>query len=183
MKKLSLSVKLTIILVIAAIVFLSLSIASAGYSVRQTVTAIENIGKVTYDEAGKSKIDAAITYYNALDTNIKLDKKVSNYDDLIAAKAEYVRLAIKKAVVSDQRKVADNLSVEEIAVLLKEAREALETYLTEEQYELVENYGELTALEENNVYQPLLTGEIQGSSDSSQNSTEKEETAGEPEIC
>lgn len=181
-KKLSLSVKLAVILAAAAIVFLILAIAAAKVSVNRTVQAIKDIGDVTYDEAGKEKLDIAISYYNELDTDINLDKKVSNYDDLTAAKAEYVRLAIKTAVVADQRKIADGNTPEEIAALLAEARQAAEEYLTPEQYELVENYEELTALEQSDAYWPLLNGES-GAGTPAGSDDAGEDDGEEPEIC
>ena len=62
--------KSTIALIVAAFVCLGLSVFSVKASVVRTNDAIQNIGKVTYTEESKEKIDRAVKYYNALDPNL-----------------------------------------------------------------------------------------------------------------
>ena len=70
--------KSTIALIVAAFVCLGLSVFSVKASVVRTNDAIQNIGKVTYTEESKEKIDRAVKYYNALDPNFDLKKKIKN---------------------------------------------------------------------------------------------------------
>lgn len=139
--------KSTIVLIVAAVACLGLAVLSAKLSVTRTEKAISNIGEVTYSEECKDKIDLAVSYYNALDTNLKLDKKITNTEDFDTAKIEYVRLAIKAAVVADERKEAEDYSTADVQEFITAARETLEAYLLDVQYEQVENYSDLTALE------------------------------------
>lgn len=139
--------KSTIILIVAAVVCLVLSAASAMYSVSRTEKAISNIGEVSYSEECKAKLDKAVSYYDALDTNLGLEKKISNIDEFTEKKAEYVRLVIKAAVVADERKAAEGYTSADVKEFITTARETIDAYLTDDQYELVENYSDLTALE------------------------------------
>lgn len=139
--------KSTIVLIVAAVICLGLSVVSAKYSVSRTEKAISNIDEVSYSEECKEKIDKAVSYYNALDTNLGLEKKISNIDEFTEKKIEYARLAIKAAVVADERKAAEGYTSADVLEFITEAREIIDAYLTEDQYELVENYSDLTALE------------------------------------
>lgn len=140
--------KLTVVLSALAVIFLVLAILSASYSVSRTEAAIAAIGTVSYDEASKEKIDLANTYFTELDASLRLEERVANLDVLTAAKAEYVRLAIKTAVVKDQRKLADGYTDEEVTAAVAAAREALDSYFGEGAGPVVENYFDLIALEE-----------------------------------
>ena len=51
------------------------------------------------------------SYYNALDPNFDLKKKIKNMNVFNAAKIEYARLAIKAASVADARKTVEGLSL------------------------------------------------------------------------
>lgn len=144
MKKLK---KSTIALIVATIVCLGLSVFSANASVTRTNNAISNIGEVTYSEECKAKIDRAVTYYNALDENLGLKDKITNMEEFEAAKIRYASLAIKAASVADSRKEAEGYANSDIAEFVTAAREVVDAYLTAEQYSLVENYADLTALE------------------------------------
>lgn len=139
--------KSTILLIAAAVICLGLSFVSAKGSVTRTIHAISNIGDVTYSEESKEKLDLAVTYYNALDTNLDLKDKITNIDEFNTAKIEYTRLAIKAAKVADARKTAEGYSSADVQKFVAEARTIADTYLTEEQYSLVENYADLKALE------------------------------------
>ena len=139
--------KSTIALIIAAVVCLGLSVFSANASVARTNDAISNIGEVTYSEESKAKIDRAVNYYNALDDNLGLKEKITNMEEFEAAKIRYASLVIKAASVADSRKEAEGYANSDVAEFVKAAREVVETYLTSEQYSLVENYADLTALE------------------------------------
>ena len=102
--------KSTIALIVAAFVCLGLSVFSVKASVVRTNDAIQNIGEVTYTEESKAKIDRAVKYYNALDPNFDLKKKIKNMN-------------------------------------VTEAREVIDSYLTADQYTLIENYADLIELE------------------------------------
>lgn len=140
--------KSTIALIVAAVVCLGLSVFSAKASVTRTIDAISDIGEVSYTEECKEKIDRAVLKYNALDDNLGLKEKITNVEEFDAAKIEYARLAIKAASVADDRKVAEGYSSADVAAYVTAAREVVDAYLTSEQYSLVENYSDLTALEE-----------------------------------
>lgn len=140
----------TVALIAATGLLLGLSVASAFASVRTAEDAIDAIaaqGKVTYGDASRSAIDAAVAAVDALDPNLDLDGKVENLADLDAAKAEYARLAIKTADQANRRKLADGNTDEQIAQLVADARAVVDAYFTEDQYGLVENYADLVALE------------------------------------
>lgn len=139
--------KSTIILIVAAIICLGLSVFSAKASVTRTINAISDIGEVKYTEESKEKIDRAVSYYKDLDTNLNLQKKITNQDKFDAAKIEYARLAIKAAKVADDRKAAEGYSSSDVKKYVEEARDVVDSYLTADQYSLVENYADLTALE------------------------------------
>lgn len=139
--------KLTVVIFGLMVVFLALAIITTDYSVRRTITAIDSIGKVRFDEDSKVKLDIAIEYYDALDTSIGLDGRVTNIGTLKAAKLEYVRLVIKTAKVKHERKAAEGSTDGEIAAALAVAREAVDTYCGGEICAELENYAELIALE------------------------------------
>ncbi len=139
--------KSTIALIVAAVVCLGLSAVSAKCSVIRTEKAISDIGDVTYDAQCKEKIDRAVSYYDALDTNLGLEKKITNTDEFTEKKAEYVRLAIKAAVVADERKDAEGYTSADVMEFITSARETIDAYLTADQCEMVENYSDFTALE------------------------------------
>ena len=146
--KLSTRSILIIVLSSFALVFLSLSIITSVVNVNRTKKSIDKIGNVNYSIETEEKIDQAIIYYEKLDRNIGLEKRVSNIDDLENAKSNYVRLAIKKAIVLDNRKVADGVTNEEISVAVNEATEKLEKYFKAEEYETVTGYNEFKFLQE-----------------------------------
>lgn len=139
--------KSTIALIVATIVCLGLSVFSANASVTRTINAISAIGEVSYTEECKGKIDKAVIYYNALDDNLGLKDKITNMEEFNTAKVEYARLAIKSASVAADRKEAEGYTSSDVAEFVTSAREVVDAYLTSEQYSLVENYADLTALE------------------------------------
>ena len=173
MKKRSLTGKLVIILVILAIVFLSLSIASAFYSIDRATSAINAIGTVEYTEESKVRIDEAEEAYQALDKNLGLQNKISNSDALSQAKQEYVRLAIKKMYLA----IKQGEEKEEINTYISDARTAFDTYFTEADAHLISNYEDLTEAEANFANQdPALAG-------SSPDETSPAEEEEELELC
>lgn len=143
-KKLPLLAKITILLSVLAIVFLSLSIISASYSVSRTVDAIDAIGEVEYTEESKEKIDLALSYYASLDRNLGLDEKITNFDNLTAAKREYVRLGIKRAYLADKNGEAEDIVKQYVA----EARQSFNEYCSTGECTNISNYKDLTDLEE-----------------------------------
>ena len=147
-KKLSNRSILIIVLSSFALVFLGLSIITSVVNVNKTKKAIDAIGEVKYSIETEEKIDAAIEKYEKLDRNIGLNKRISNIDKLDSAKENYVRLAIKKAIVLDNRKVADGITNEEITEAVNEATLKLEKYFTEENYETITGYSDFKFLQE-----------------------------------
>lgn len=170
--------KLTIVLAVLAVVFLALAIVSASYSVSRTEAAIDAIGKVAFDDDTREKLDLAVTYLNALDPGLRLEERVSNAETLEAAKLEYVRLAIKTAVVKDQRKTAEGYTDAEVIEAVSAAREALDTYCAAGACADVENYNDLLALEEKYAE----TGDS-GAAEENDASGGSEEAAEEIELC
>ena len=147
--------KSTIALIVAAFVCLGLSVFSVKASVVRTNDAIQNIGEVTYTEESKAKIDRAVKYYNALDPNFDLKKKIKNMNVFNAAKIEYARLAIKAASVADARKTVEGYSFDDVKKYVTEAREVIDSYLTADQYTLIENYADLIELESDILQQEV----------------------------
>lgn len=140
--KIGTTVKLLITFVALAAVFLVLSIVSANLSVSRTVNAIGAIGTVEFSDTSKERIDLALKYYAELDPNLDLQSKITNADELSAAKFEYVRLAVKKAYLAD--KSGDEKAAEYTA----EARDIFDEYCSTGECRAVSNYEDLTALEE-----------------------------------
>jgi hypothetical protein len=139
---------LIIVLTSFALLFLGLSIITSVINVNRTKNSIDNIGEVSLSIETEEKIDQAIVYYEKLDRNIGLEKKVKNANALADAKANYVRLAIKKAIVLDNRKVADEISNEEITLAVNEATTKLEKYFSESEYETITGYSEFKYLQD-----------------------------------
>lgn len=142
-KKLPFAVKFSITAAVLAVVFLILSVVSAEFSVSRTVRAIDSIGAVEFSDASKEKIDLARSYYEALDENLELDKKITNADKLTEAEFEYVRLAIKKAYLADK----NGEPVETVAEYVAQAREIFGEYCSTGECKNISNYDDLTALE------------------------------------
>lgn len=140
--KINVTVKLSIIFTALAAAFLILSVVSANLSVSRTVNAIGAIGTVEFSDKSKEKIDLALTYYAELDPNLDLQSKISNADELSAAKFEYVRLSIKKAYLADKN------GDEKAAEYTAEAREIFGEYCSTGECGAIGNYDDLTALEE-----------------------------------
>lgn len=174
-KKLSNRSILIIVLSTFAIIFLGLSIITSVVNVNNTKKAIDEIGEVKYSIETEEKIDNAIEKYEKLDRNIGLNKKVSNVDTLEDAKFNYVRLAIKKAIVLDNRKVADEIPNEEITLAVNEATSKLEKYYKENEFETITGYSEFKFLQEK--YGTKNEESNNGNSNGNQNSEE------EIEIC
>ena len=163
----------TIIISSFAIIFLTISIITSILSIKRTEKAISNIGKVSYVEEIEEKIDKAIEYYDKLDTNIGLNKKVNNKKELDEAKYNYVRLGIKKAVVSYNRRYADEISDEDLKIFVNEAYSKLKKYFKEDEYEDIEGYDD---------FKPILDIYKEEEKESNNDNTGGGE-AEEPEIC
>lgn len=172
-KKLPSAVKFTIVMAVLAVIFLILSIVSAEYSVSRTVSAIEAIGVVEFNDESKEKIDLARSYYNGLDKNLDLDQKISNADELTSAEFEYVRLAIKRAYLADKNGESEEL----VSGYVVQAREIFSEYCSTGECKNVSNYDDLTALEAK--YSTTDTLNTHGGSTAPANSG----AAGEIELC
>ena len=172
MNKLPKILIVTIFTSVISLALLFISILTAVLNVKRVEESINNIGSVSYSFEVENKIDNAITLYQKLDTNIKLNEKVSNISILNDAKYEYVRIAIKKALVLNERKVADNISEEEISKAVNEANLKLKKYYEESEYGNILGYKDFKYL--------LDEYEIKEKETSSDVKKEKTE---EPEIC
>lgn len=190
MKKLSLSLKFVIVLGVLALVLFGLSIGAAFASPNRAEQAVDEIGTVTYTVESKEKIDNAIALYDDIGSKtlgesllfsksyLSAAKSEELSEKLNQAKKEYVRLAIKSAVVAEQRKYAEKYTDEDIAAFVSAAREATDEYF-KDNYDEVETYADLTALEEK--YGSLITSESPEEDDNSapDNSQEEEDI----ELC
>lgn len=170
-KKLPFAGKLTIAFAVLAVVFLILSIVSANYSVNRTVDAIDAIGTVEYTATSKEKIDLALSYYNSLDAGIGLPDKITNIEQLDAAKLEYVRLGIKKAYLADKNDEAE----ETVKQYVADARASFDEYCTTGDCTGISNYEDLIALEQKYKSET----EAPNNSSPSDSNTEEEEI----ELC
>ncbi|MBQ8082215.1 MAG: hypothetical protein IJ240_10025 [Clostridia bacterium] len=132
--------RLLIALVIVGAVLGVLAYASAQYSAEGIRRAIDAIGEVTYSEESRALIDAADEALAAADPNLTLGEKAGNLATLSAAKAEYVRLAIKRMYIA----IRDKQPEATIREYLSDAETAFSRYLTEADAGLVSNYKDLT---------------------------------------
>lgn len=173
-KKLPNILKLTIVLAIISIFLLIISIVTSTLNVKRTEEAINNIGNVSFDLSSEEKIDLASNYYSKLDTNINLEKNVSNKDELDLAIYNYVRLGLKKAIVSYNRRIADNIDEETIKLYVNEAYLKLKKYYKEEAYQTIEGYSE---------YKALLDIYKEEEKENNNNTNTTPAPAEEPEIC
>ena len=144
-KKLTSTAKILIILSVLLAIFFSLAVTSSVLSVDRTVRTIEEIGEVEYSDEAGDKIDKANFYYNTLDKNIGLEKRIHNAQKLFNAKTEYVRLAVKRAYLADKQ----GMDEETVKEFTADAREAFKRYFKDGEEESVSNYGDLIYLENN----------------------------------
>ena len=163
---------LTIIFSSFIVIFLTISIITSVLLVKRCENAINDIGEVKLEEEIENKIDKANEYYTKLDTNISLNERVNNIEDLKNAKSNYVRLAIKKANVSYSRRVVDNISDADIKKLVNTANTVLEKYFKSTEFEEIEGYKD---------FKGLL--DIYKEEKSSGGEKAPEAPAEEPEIC
>lgn len=134
--------KSTIVLLVLVVVTLGLSVFSAKMSVSRTIKAIDEIGEVKLDNGSMERFEKAAEYYDAIDSNEKLNlrKGVTNADILDEARLSYARIMIKQAELADKKQ-------EGAADAVAAAREAIEQYLPADMYWSVENYQTLIELE------------------------------------
>lgn len=163
----------TIVLSSLAIIFLTISIITSYFLVKRTEDAIKDIGKVTYSAEIEKKIDIANDYYLKLDTNISLNEKVENKEELETAIYNYVRLAIKDSIVSYERRVIDQITDVEIKKKVNLAYDKLKKYYKEDVFETVEGYKE---------FKPLLDIYKEETKEVPNTNTSTDD-AEEPEIC
>lgn len=145
-KKLPKLLIITIILSISSVLLLIISILASVGTVKRTEKSIADIGNVTFTLETEEKIDLAQKYYSNLDSNIGLEKNVSNKNELDDAIYNYVRLGIKKALVSYNRRIVDNISNDEIKLYVNDAYSKLKKYYKETEFETIEGYIEYKAL-------------------------------------
>lgn len=137
MKKLK---KSTVVLIVLAVLFLLLSVASEKYSVSRTIKAIDEIGEMRLDNGSMERFEQAAEYYMALDVNRNLEEKVTNRLAYKEAKLNYARIMIRSAVLADRKQDG---AAEAVAA----ARSAVDTYFTAEEVWDIENYQDLLDLE------------------------------------
>lgn len=168
--------KILIVTIIASsisLVLLFISILTAVFNVKRVEKSINNIGEVTYTIDSENKIDEAINLYQKLDVNINLNKNVSNIQLLEDGKYEYVRLAIKKALVLNERKIADSIDVSLIKDAVNEANLKLKKYYKESEFESIKGYLEFK----------FLLDEYGTEEEKETPSNAQPEKTEEPEIC
>jgi hypothetical protein len=182
MKKLSKTLKLVIVLSVFAVVFLALAIGAAFASPYRAEEAINSIGKVTYTAESKQKIDNAITYYNDIGKNTlgesalvgKAYKEANKNEELEKtleeAKRAYTNLAIKNAIVSENRKYVENYTTEDLTAIFSATRAVIDDYFPGSTD--FENYEEFAIYEKNYVVENTTNG-----NDTDNSSTE------EVEVC
>lgn len=136
--------KILIALVAAALVLGGLVIASAQYSIKAITDGIDAIGKVTWSEESRERIDAVDLKIGKLDPNLHLTEKIGNLDTLKAAKVTYV----EQAIIRLYRAVRDKEDEAVIRQYLTDAEEAFSHYLTEADIPLVHNYQDLADAKE-----------------------------------
>ena len=166
-------IKVTILLFSVSILLLVISILAGVGSVKRAENAIKDMGTPTLSLQTEEKIDKALDYFNRLDKNIGLNKNVSNKNDLDDAIINYARLAIKKSTVSYNRRIADNISDEDIKLSVNEAYQILKKYFIESDFEKIEGYSE---------YKPLLEIYKEEQKEDVNNNTDSNNVE-EPEIC
>ena len=117
-------------------------------AIADTESKIDAIGTVELTDACKAKIDAARDAYDAL--NKEQQAKVSNYETLTDAEAEYQKLADKAAADAVIAKISAIGKVELTADCKAKIDAAREAYnaLSDEQKELVSNLKALTDAED-----------------------------------
>ena len=121
--------KSTIVLIVLAVIFLGLSVVSTKYSVTRTITAIDEIGDMKLNDDSIDRFKKAAEYYQALDPNQNQE-----------ARLNYARLMIKQASLADKKQ-------DGAADAVKEAREAVDTYVPADEKWNIENYQDLLDLE------------------------------------
>ncbi|MCI6602859.1 MAG: hypothetical protein MSC43_01505 [Clostridiales bacterium] len=139
--------KSSLFLILLLIVSGLMTFVSAKLSVTRFDAAVRELGDIHYDEASKAGLDRAEKYWQALDKNLRCDERVSEKETFVEKKKAYANLAMKAAIISDKRKIADELSDEAILAKITEAREILDAYLSPEEQSSLGNYREFTSLE------------------------------------
>lgn len=132
--------KSTIVLIVLAVIFLGLSVVSTKYSVTRTITAIDEIGDMKLNDDSIDRFKKAAEYYEALDSNQNLEEKITNLKTYKEARLNYARLMIKQASLADKKQ-------DGAADAVKEAREAVDTYVPADEKWNIENYQDLLDLE------------------------------------
>lgn len=171
-KKLSLTIKLVIVLAVLAIIFFSLALTSALYSVNRTIRAIDAIGTVEYSEESREKIDLANTYYNSLDDNLHLKTAITNSDTLNRAKLRYVAAVIWELHLADEAN-ADGGNDAVVKNLIDEARTSYEEFFTQDASENIPNFH----------YLPEAEAKYGGNAVQSGNSSDGDQEEEEIELC
>lgn len=145
-KKLSATVKAVIVLAVLAVVFFSLALASAVYSVDRTIKAIDGIGTVEYTAESRKRIETAVSYYHALDENLGLRERVTNVDALTSAKVKYVSLAVWEVHLADEEN-QDGQNDAKVSELIADARSAYELFFDYDASADIPNFFYLTEAE------------------------------------
>ncbi len=142
--------KLTVCLVVLTVFCAAMMVASANYSVDRVRAAIQSLPKAANTDACAKAFDTADSYYDKMSDRFLFFSEPltdSERQAFLDAKVDYLRVAIKAAVVADQRKDTDGLTRDDVKALVDAAGDRLAEYLTPEQYSLVPNYSDLTELQ------------------------------------
>ena len=177
MKKLNKYILALIIVGSFAILFLAFSIGSAFYTVNRSINSIDEIGNITVDEdltltSAKNRLDLAITNYDKLDRDLKLEEKVDNIELLYKAKKDFVNASILLALAIDNQKVKLGLSDNDVAKYVANIEEYQKEYITKEEFEQLADYSKYVVLSEK--YADYLAGQTSDSGNQQQSSNEEE---------
>ena len=105
-----------------------------------SITAIDEIGDMKLNDDSIDRFKKAAEYYQALDPNQNLEEKITNLKTYKEARLNYARLMIKQASLADKKQ-------DGAADAVKEAREAVDTYVPADEKWNIENYQDLLDLE------------------------------------
>ena len=105
-----------------------------------SLEAIDEIGDMKLNDDSIDRFKKAAEYYQALDPNQNLEEKITNLKTYKEARLNYARLMIKQASLADKKQ-------DGAADAVKEAREAVDTYVPADEKWNIENYQDLLDLE------------------------------------
>ena len=135
------SIRLLLVLLVLGAVLGGLTLASTNHTEKQIIQAIDALNEVQFNEDTLALLKAADAALAAADPNLHLEAKIPNLQALKDAKLEYVKLAVKDMYIS----IRDGEEETIIREKLRNAEDAFDAFLTEEDIPLLKNYSDLEA--------------------------------------